>query len=44
MWRQPSSGLFGINNTCSTAVTLSDLSIKFWVNDTSGQAVVPHVR
>jgi hypothetical protein len=34
---------FEVTNTGSTAVKLSDISIKLWVDDTSGQAVVPHI-
>jgi hypothetical protein len=34
---------FQVVNAGSTPVTLSDISIKFWADDTSGQAIVPHV-
>jgi alpha-tubulin suppressor-like RCC1 family protein len=34
---------FQVTNTGSTSVKLSDISIKLWVDDTSGQSVVPHV-
>jgi hypothetical protein len=34
---------FEIINTGTTPVTLSDISIKFWAYDTSGQPLVPHV-
>jgi hypothetical protein len=34
---------FQIVNAGTTAVKLSDIKIKFWANDTSGQAIVPHV-
>lgn len=34
---------FEVTNTGSIPINLSDISIKFWVYDTSGQSVVPHV-
>jgi xanthomonalisin len=34
---------FKIVNNGTTSVKASDLTIKLWVNDTSGSAVVPHV-
>jgi hypothetical protein len=34
---------FRVVNTGTTAVKLSDIKIKLWAYDTSGQAVVPHV-
>jgi hypothetical protein len=34
---------FEVTNTGSTPVNLSDISIKYWVFDASGQAVVPNV-
>jgi hypothetical protein len=34
---------FNVVNRGTSQVTLSDLTIKYWVNDTSGTAVVPHV-
>lgn len=34
---------FELINHGSTAVPLSAITIKFWVDDTSGQTVVPHV-
>jgi hypothetical protein len=34
---------FEVTNTGTTSIRLSDISIKFWVDDTSGQKVVPHV-
>ena len=34
---------FEVINNGTTAVKLSDISIKFWANDTSGQNIVPHV-
>lgn len=32
-----------VTNTSSAPIKLSDISIKYWVDDTSGQTVVPHV-
>ncbi len=34
---------FQVVNTGSTAVKLSDISIKLWADDTSGQSLVPHI-
>jgi xanthomonalisin len=34
---------FKVVNNGTTSVKASDLTIKLWVNDTSGSAVVPHV-
>ncbi|HEY6179238.1 MAG TPA: protease pro-enzyme activation domain-containing protein [Kofleriaceae bacterium] len=34
---------FEIANTATSPITLSDISIKLWINDTSGQEVVPHI-
>ncbi len=34
---------FRVVNTGATSVKLSDIKVKFWVDDTSGQSVVPHV-
>jgi alpha-tubulin suppressor-like RCC1 family protein len=34
---------FQITNNAATPIPLSSLSIKLWLNDTSGQTVVPHV-
>lgn len=34
---------FEVVNNTTTGVKLSDVTIKFWVDDTSGNAVVPHV-
>ncbi len=34
---------FQVINTGTAAVKLSDIKIKYWVDDTSGQSVVPHV-
>lgn len=34
---------FEVVNTGSTAVKLSDIKIKLWADDTSGQTLVPHV-
>ncbi len=34
---------FQVVNTGTTAVKLSDIKIKYWADDTSGQALVPHV-
>jgi len=34
---------FEVLNNTAAGVKLSDITIKYWVNDTSGQAVVPHV-
>ena len=34
---------FDVINSTATGVKLSDITIKYWINDTSGQAVVPHV-
>jgi hypothetical protein len=34
---------FEVINHGSTPVNLSDISIKFWADDTSGQTLVPHV-
>jgi len=34
---------FQVINTVTTAVKLSDIKIKLWADDTSGQAVVPQV-
>ena len=35
--------IFEVINTGPTPVKLSDLKIKMWADDTSGQALVPHV-
>jgi hypothetical protein len=34
---------FQVTNTGGSSINLSDISIKFWIDDTSGQTVVPHV-
>ncbi len=34
---------FQVTNNGTTSVKLSDISIKFWVNDTTGQNLVPHI-
>jgi alpha-tubulin suppressor-like RCC1 family protein len=34
---------FEVINNGSAGVKLSDITIKFWIDDTSGNAVVPHV-
>ena len=34
---------FKISNSGPMPVTLSDITIKLWVDDTSGQTLVPHV-
>jgi hypothetical protein len=34
---------FQITNTGTTAVKLSDIKVKLWADDTSGQALVPHI-
>lgn len=34
---------FQVTNTGTTPVKLSDIKIKLWADDTSGQALVPHV-
>jgi alpha-tubulin suppressor-like RCC1 family protein len=34
---------FQVINTGTTAVKLSDIKIKYWADDTSGQAVAPHI-
>jgi alpha-tubulin suppressor-like RCC1 family protein len=34
---------FQVTNTGTTAIKLSDLKIKYWLDDTSGQAVAPHI-
>ena len=34
---------FQVINGGSSSVKLSDIKIKFWINDTSGQAVVAHI-
>jgi hypothetical protein len=34
---------FEVTNNGSAPINLSDISIQFWVYDTSGQAVIPHV-
>src|SRR5204863_4824975 len=34
---------FSITNTGTTSIALSSISIKFWIDDTTGQTVVPHV-
>jgi hypothetical protein len=34
---------FEVINNGSTPVTLSDITVKFWAYDTSGQSLVPHV-
>jgi hypothetical protein len=34
---------FEVTNTGSSPIKLSDISIKFWVDDTTGQSIVPHV-
>jgi len=34
---------FQITNTGSTAVKLSDIKVKYWVDDTTGQTVVPQI-
>jgi hypothetical protein len=34
---------FAVTNTGSTPIKLSDIGIKFWIDDSSGQTVVPHV-
>jgi hypothetical protein len=34
---------FQVTNTSGAPIALSDITIKYWVDDTSGQAVVPHV-
>jgi hypothetical protein len=34
---------FQIVNTGTSPVKLSDIKIKFWADDTSGQALVPHI-
>ncbi|MET0791108.1 MAG: protease pro-enzyme activation domain-containing protein [Polyangiaceae bacterium] len=36
--------IFQIVNTGSTGVKLSDIKIKFWASDSSGQAIVPQVN
>jgi len=32
-----------VKNNDAVSVSLSDITIKYWINDTSGPAVVPHV-
>ena len=34
---------FDVINSTATGVKLSDITIKYWINDTSGQTVVPHI-
>ncbi len=34
---------FQVTNTGTSPIKLSDINVKFWVDDTSGQSVVPHV-
>ncbi|MGA2447207.1 MAG: protease pro-enzyme activation domain-containing protein [Polyangiaceae bacterium] len=34
---------FEVTNEGTTPIKLSDISVKFWVDDTSGQSVVPHM-
>jgi hypothetical protein len=35
---------FQITNTGSTAIKLSDVKIKYWIDDTTGQSVVPQIN
>lgn len=35
---------FQVTNKGTTPITLSDITIKFWVDDTSGVSIVPDVR
>jgi subtilase family serine protease len=42
-WGNGSQSYFQVKNNDSAAVKLSDITIKFWVNDTTGSPVVPHV-
>jgi hypothetical protein len=34
---------FRVTNTGTTPIKLADISVKFWADDTSGKALVPHV-
>ncbi|HMG24918.1 MAG TPA: cellulose binding domain-containing protein, partial [Kofleriaceae bacterium] len=42
-WNNGSQSYFQVKNDDSSDIKLSDITIKFWVNDTSGSPVVPHV-
>lgn len=34
---------FSVTNTGSAPINLADISIKYWIDDTSGQTIVPHL-
>lgn len=42
-WGSGAQDNFQVTNSDSTTFTLSDVTIKYWVNDTSAANVVPHV-
>jgi hypothetical protein len=42
-WGNGSQTYFRVKNSDPAAVKLSDVTIKYWVNDTTGSPVVPHV-
>jgi len=42
-WGNGAQSYFKVTNNGSAAVKLSDVTVKFWVNDTTGSPVVPHV-
>ena len=42
-WNSGSQSFFQVKNNDASTVKLSDVTIKFWINDTTGSPVVPHV-
>jgi Pro-kumamolisin, activation domain len=44
LWANGAQEYFKVKNNDAAAIKLSDVSIKFWVNDTTGSAVVPHIN
>jgi hypothetical protein len=42
-WANGAQTYYQVKNNDAAAVTLSDISIKYWINDTTGSPVVPHV-
>jgi hypothetical protein len=43
-WGNGAQEYFQVKNSDAAAIKLSDVTIKYWVNDTTGSPVVPHVN
>ena len=43
LWANGAQEYFKVKNNDAAGVKLSDVTIKFWVNDTTGSPIVPHI-